>query len=387
MMKFLKGNLLDARTEALVNTVNTVGVMGKGIALMFKEAFPDNFRAYEIACKHGEIRIGKMFVTENPVFEGPRWIINFPTKKHWRPPSRIEWIVEGLKDLRRVVEELGIRSVALPPLGSGNGGLEWRAVRTQIERELGDLAGVEILVFEPTEKYQNVAKRTGEDKLTPARALIAEMVRRYWVLGVECTNLEVQKLGWFLERTTHSLAIQDPLNLQFAADKYGPYSERLRHLLNALDGTYLHCDKRLSDAGPTDTIWFDERKQKFVDLFLRQEENLPLNEVLDRTAETIDGFESPLGMELLATVDWLDRPPALRGQRSGDSRWIGPMARWEGRGRTQVAAFRRETNQVGTRQDLDDQRRTALRLRYINVSPLCLFTAPSSRPATADSCR
>ena len=306
MMKFLQGNLLDAQVEALVNTVNTVGVMGKGIALMFKEAFPGNFRAYEHACKHNEVRIGHMFVTQNAAFKGPRWIINFPTKEHWRSPSRIEWISEGLQDLRKVVVELNIHSVALPPLGSGNGGLNWPDVKLEVERILGDMSGVEVLVFEPTQKYQNVAKPTGVEKLTPARALIAEMIRRYWVLGIDCTYLEVQKLGWFLERAVQVLKIQDPFDgLEFTADRYGPYSERLRHLLNALDGTYLHCDKRLGDAGPTDTIWFDEQRRRHLDLFLQQEVNLSLKKVLDLAAETIDGFESPIGMELLATVDWL----------------------------------------------------------------------------------
>ena len=326
MIKFLQGNLLNARTEALVNTVNTVGVMGKGIALMFKEAFPNNFRAYEYACKHNEVRIGKMFVTENATFKDPRWIINFPTKQHWRPPSRIEWIVEGLQDLRRVMEELGIRSVALPPLGSGNGGLDWQDVRIEVERALGGLEGVEILVFEPTNKYQNVAKPTGVQQLTPARALIADIVRRYWVLGDECTYLEVQKLAWFLERAIQALGMEDPLkNLDFSANIYGPYSDKLRHLLNGLDGTYLHCDKRLSDAGPTDTIWFDPERQRYVDLFLQQEENCVLKKALELAAEMIDGFESPLGMELLATVDWLIArehcEPSVGGIRNGLKNW------------------------------------------------------------------
>jgi O-acetyl-ADP-ribose deacetylase (regulator of RNase III) len=325
MMRFVKGNLLEAKVEALVNTVNTVGVMGKGIALMFKEAFPANFRSYEEACATKQVLIGRMFVTENRTFEGPRWIINFPTKKHWRQPSKLEWIVEGLKDLRRVIQENDIRSIALPPLGSGNGGLDWSEVRPEIERVLGDLVDVEIHVYEPIAKYQNIAKHTGVEKLTPARVLIAEMIRRYWVLGIECTYLEVQKLGWFLERTIHSLGLEDPLKFQFKADKYGPYSERLRHLLNALDGTYLHCDKRLSDAGPADTIWFDEERRKYVDLFLQQESARSLNRVLDLTAKWIDGFESPLGMELLATVDWLIQrehaEPTLSGIRSGLLTW------------------------------------------------------------------
>ena len=325
MMRFIQGNLLVAQVEALVNTVNTVGVMGKGIALMFKEAFPGNLQNYEDACKHKKVRIGRMFVTENRAFEGPRWIINFPTKKHWRQPSKLEWIIEGLGDLRRVIQEHNIGSIALPPLGTGNGGLDWHDVRPEIQRILGDLENVDILVYEPTEKYQNVAKRNGVEELTPARVLIAEMIRRYWVLGIECTYLEVQKLGWFLERTIHSLGIEDPLKLHFKADKYGPYSDRLRHLLNALDGTYLHCDKRLSDAGPSDTIWFDEEHRKYVELFLKQDTSEPLNRVLDLTAKRIDGFESPLGMELLATVDWLvereHREPTLSAIRSGIREW------------------------------------------------------------------
>jgi O-acetyl-ADP-ribose deacetylase (regulator of RNase III) len=329
MMKFLKGNLLDAPTEALVNTVNTVGVMGKGIALMFKEAFPENFRAYDEAVKREEVRIGHMFVTENRTFDGPRWLINFPTKKHWRQPSKLEWVVDGLKDLRRVVQEKGIRSIALPPLGCGNGGLEWADVRPEIERVFAQLPDVDVWVFEPTAKYQNVAKRTGVMKLTPARALVAEMIRRYWVLGIECTYLEVQKLCWFLERTIHELGLDDPLDLRFVADKYGPYSDRLRHLLNGLDGSYLHCDKRLSDAGPSDTIWFDEERRPFVDLYLKQENSRPLRAILDRTAERIDGFESPLGMELLSTVDWLIEREhcgrSVSALREGLSRWpAGP---------------------------------------------------------------
>jgi hypothetical protein len=152
------------------------------------------------------------------------------------------------------------------------------------------------------------------------------MVRRYWVLGVECTYLEVQKLGWFLERTVRSLDIEDPFrDLRFAANKYGPYSVPLRHLLDGLDGTYLHCDKRLNDAGPTDTIWFDEQRRQHVDLFFQQEENRHLMRVLDWTAELIDGFESPFGMELLATVDWLIErehcAPSVPGILAGLKNW------------------------------------------------------------------
>jgi O-acetyl-ADP-ribose deacetylase (regulator of RNase III) len=116
-MILTQGNLLEAGTEALVNTVNTVGVMGKGIALMFKEKYPENFDSYEAACTAGVVEVGRMFVTPGMELGGPRWIVNFPTKKHWRSPSKLEWIEAGLKDLKGVIKELKIRSIAIPPLG------------------------------------------------------------------------------------------------------------------------------------------------------------------------------------------------------------------------------------------------------------------------------
>ena len=325
MIRFTAGNLLDAQTDAVVNTVNEVGVMGKGIALMFKDAFPENFKAYALASEQGQVKVGRMFVTENHALTGPRWIINFPTKKHWRHPTKFEWVRDGLIDLRRVIEFKHIRSIAIPPLGCGNGGLDWNDVRPAIEAALKDLADVDIVVYEPTAKHQNEPKQLGVLKLTPARALIAEVVRRYWVLGIECTYLEVQKLAWFLERSIKALGLDDPLRLEFKADKYGPYSDCLRHLLDALDGSYLHCAKRLSDAGPMDTIWFDEQQRGRVAQFLEEGDGKPYRAAIDFTAQLIDGFESPLGMELLATVDWLIAKehcsPTIEGIRSGLHDW------------------------------------------------------------------
>jgi O-acetyl-ADP-ribose deacetylase (regulator of RNase III) len=305
MITFTKGNLLKADAEALVNTVNTVGIMGKGVALMFKETFPENFKAYEAACKRGEVRVGKMFVMERLLLGGPKWIINFPTKDHWRDPSKIEWIEAGLEDLVKVITEKKIHSIALPPLGSGNGGLNWTDVRSIIEQSLSKIPDVKVIVYEPTEEYQNVAKRSGVEKLTAARALIAELVRRYWVLGFECSLLEIQKLAYFLETSIEERQIPNPLNLTFAANKYGPYSDKLKHLLNGLDGSYLHCQKRLGDASNLDVIWFEESKKEKVAAFLTSPDVKIYKPALEATTELIDGFQSPLGMELLATVDWL----------------------------------------------------------------------------------
>ncbi len=324
MITFTQGNLLEAPVDALVNTVNTVGVMGKGIALMFKERFSRNYDLYADACKAKQVRTGKMFVTEVFELNGPRWIVNFPTKQHWKAKSRLEWIVDGLQDLRQFLVEHQVKSIAIPALGAGNGGLEWVAVRAEIEKALGDL-DVEILIFEPTTKYQNVAKREGVEKLTPARALIAEMVRRYWVLGMECSLLEIQKLAWFLERAIEQFsADKNPLKLQFVAHKYGPYANRLDHLLNSLDGSYLHCDKRISDADPWDVIWFDDARKNYVQTYLNTEA-AQYSVALEYTAALIDGFESPFGMELLATVDWLisreNVEPTVAAVREGLKRW------------------------------------------------------------------
>jgi O-acetyl-ADP-ribose deacetylase (regulator of RNase III) len=328
MLSFTQGNLLTSNAEALVNTVNTVGIMGKGIALMFKENFPENFKIYEEACKRGEVRVGRMLVTERQDMYGfPRWIINFPTKQHWRSPSQIEWIEEGLDDLVRVIREHNIKSVAIPPLGSGNGGLNWKDVRPKIEAALSALANVEIIVYEPTAMYQNVAKRTGVEKLTPARALIAELVRRYWVLGIECTILEIQKLAYFLERSIDEFQLKNPLDLQFSANKFGPYSRRLSHLLNALDGSYLQCEKRLADASALDVIRFDDKKRDRVAAYLNSGEAKVYMPALDATEGVIDGFQSPLGMELLATVDWLllrtGTAPNVEAIRTALNTWPG----------------------------------------------------------------
>jgi len=330
MIRYTQGNLLDAEVEALVNTVNTVGIMGKGIALMFKDAFPENFRLYAAACKLGEVQIGKMFVTERPSLAGsgggPRWIINFPTKRHWRDRTRLEWVEAGLADLVRTLEEKAIRSVALPPLGCGNGGLEWSAVRPLIEQALAALPSVEVLVYEPTPRYQNVAKREGVEQLTPARALIAELIRRYWILGIECSMLEVQKLAWFLQREIEAQGLDKPLRLDFVAHKYGPYDDDLRHLLNDLDGSYLRSEIRIPDAKPTDVIAFTDTKKERVALFLKSEAR-PYLDALERTAELIAGFESPLGMELLGTVDWLISQegcrPDLKDIKAGLAVWPG----------------------------------------------------------------
>jgi|SRR5271165_674564 len=307
MIRYTKGNLLDAQTEAIVNTVNTVGVMGKGVALQFREAFPENYQAYKRACDAKTVHVGKVFVTENHALTGPKYIINFPTKKHWRHPSRIEYVASGLQDLRRVLEEKKIRSVALPPLGCGNGGLEWTLVRHEIERTLSDLQAVDVVVYQPTTEYQNKLEKKGVEGLTPARAMIVELIRRYLAIGFDCSNLEVHKLAWFLQRFIVAFGLSNPLRLKFEANRYGPYADNLRQLLNALDGSFLHCAKRLADAGPMEPITVDSRRVSEVAAFMAGGEVEAFKGALKAAEDLIDGFETPFLMELLATVDWIQR--------------------------------------------------------------------------------
>lgn len=324
MIYYTQGNLLEANVEALVNTVNTVGVMGKGIALMFKERFPKNMDAYARACKNGEVITGKMFVTATDELVGPQWVVNFPTKQHWRSKSKMEWIEEGLQDLRRFINEKKIKSIAIPPLGSGHGGLDWQDVKPKIIEALSNIEGVDIWVYEPTKKYQNVAKKTGVKKLTPARAIVAELVRRYWILGMECSLLEIQKLAWFLQRVLEAEGLKNELKLNFEARNYGPYANNLDHLLNALDGSYLKADKRIPDSDPLDVIAFNDEKKALVEAYLNSEgkDYLP---ALEKASEIINGFESPFGLELLSTVDWLltkeGCEPRLESIKKGIANW------------------------------------------------------------------
>lgn len=326
MIRYTQGNLLADGAEALVNTVNTVGVSGKGIALMFKETYPENFRAYEAVSRAGRLAPGGLFVTERHDMLGPRFIINFATKEHWRQPSRLEWIREGLGALRREIAARGIRSIAIPPLGAGNGGLAWREVKPLIAAAL-EGADCEVVVYEPTAAYQNVVKRRGVERLTPARAMMADMIRRYEVPGFDCSILEAQKLAWFLSHAARRLGLPDPIEGGFAADRYGPYSDKVRHLLDSLDGSYLTCERRVADARPFDPIRFRYDRRDDVAAFLTTPEARRYRPALDGAEAVIEGFQSPHGLELLATVDWLRR-------RAGTAMAVGPMraaiAAWPG---------------------------------------------------------
>ncbi len=300
MIQFVIGNLLDAKVDALVNTVNTAGVMGKGLALQFKKAFPANFKAYEAAAKTGGVEIGKMFVFEAGGIVLPRYIINFPTKRHWRASSKLDYIESGLRDLVTIIRERKIRSIAIPPLGAGLGGLAWRDVRALIERYLSDVVDVNVFVFEPNGAPAPEAMRnaTSKPKMTAGRAVLLSLMKRYLVPGYDyrLSLLEVQKLAYFLQ------VAGEPLRLEYEANLYGPYADNLRHVLHRIEGHYVQGfgDGKNKPETPLELIG-DAAAEAEAFLEARPASQTRLGDV----AALIEGYETPFGMELLSSVHWV----------------------------------------------------------------------------------
>lgn len=291
-----RGDLLKADAEALVNTVNCVGVMGKGVALQFKRAFPENYRQYKRACDAKELWPGKMFVVELLEGTGPRYIINFPTKIHWKGPSRLEWIRSGLDALIHEVQIRNIRSMAVPPLGCGNGGLDWSDVRPMIEEAFAAVPDVQVLLYPPegAPAAETMDVKTRRPRFTRVRAMLIRLLHMYERAEGTLTKLEVQKLAYFLQ------AAGEPMRLQFTKGPYGPYAETLNHVLQDMEGHYL---RGYGDRTKTTRMHVIDGALQAADETLANEK--AARERLARVASLIEGFESPYGMELLATVHWI----------------------------------------------------------------------------------
>lgn len=293
-----KGNLLTADVDALVNTVNTEGVMGKGLALQFKKAFPENFASYEHACKAGEVKTGQMHIVQR--LASPRFIINFPTKRHWRQPSKLEYVRDGLRDLVAQVKRLNIESIAVPPLGCGNGGLEWSAVRPLIIEAFAASPDVRVVLFEPADApaADQIIDRRTKPGMTPARAAVLALMGRYVETDYDyrLSLVEVQKLAYFLQLAGENL------RLEYRAHHYGPYADNLRKALRNIEGHYTRGvgDGKNSPETPLELLpgAVDEARA-----FLEQRPETLAR--LDRVAALIEGFETPFGMELLGTVHWV----------------------------------------------------------------------------------
>lgn len=306
MIRYQTGNVLESPAEALVNTVNTVGVMGKGIALQFKKEFPVNTKTYEEACKKGLIDIGKLLVVrDSSLATGEKIIINFPTKKDWRKPSEYSYIESGLKDLVRIIQEENIRSIAIPPLGSGNGGLDWQRVKQILEKYLSPLR-VEIVIYEPNAIIKEAMKKE-RVKLTPARAMLLDVLYDLVKNGEFISEFAAEKVSYFLQR----FGASDQFKLEFKQNFYGPYSGKVRHVLYYLNGSYIF-GYNAKDKKPFEELGIITDGEKAVQDFLSQKEHLDFRNIADKTKEFLTGFYSSFGLELLSTVDFIMREKQVK---------------------------------------------------------------------------
>jgi len=297
MIETTKGNLLNADAEALVNTVNCIGYMGKGIALQFKQAFPENFKAYEKVCKAHELHPGRMFVFPTGLLQNPKYIINFPTKRHWKGNAKIEDIKAGLAALIQEVRILRIHSIAVPPLGCGLGGLDWNKVQPMIETAFAEVPEVRVLLFAPAgaPDAKTMPVRTAKPKMTIGRAMVIKLMAQYGELAYRLTLLEIQKLGYFLQESG------EKLRLQYVRHIYGPYAANLNKVLEAMEG---HYTRGYGDSQKPDVeIELLPQAIGEADQFLIGHEASLKR--LDRVGELIEGFETPYGMELISSVHWV----------------------------------------------------------------------------------
>ena len=296
MIELKKGNLLEADADALVNTVNCVGVMGKGIALQFKQAFPENFRSYQKACKRQEVAPGTMLVVSVSTTIGPKFIINFPTKRHWKQPSYLEDIEKGLPDLSEKIKEFGITSIAVPPLGCGNGGLNWSEVEPLIRQHLENLPNVRILLYAPegAPAVDAVKISTARPKMTMGRALLIRLLEPYQSAGRKTTLLEIQKLAYLLQQAG------GPLKLEYQKEQYGPYAEKLNHALQSMQGHYI---SGYGDRSQKMQIVLLPGALETANSFLEEYPDVEVH--LHKVRMLVEQYDDGRGLELLTTVHWV----------------------------------------------------------------------------------
>ena len=314
MIEFKKGNLLATDAEALINTVNTVGVMGKGIALQFRKAFPENYEKYKKACDEGRVAPGQMFIVDRESLTNPHYIINFPTKRHWKGKSKVEDIKNGLAALVAAVNKLGIHSVAVPPLGCGLGGLSWEKVYSLMEGAFAKAPDVRWMVFEPSgaSEAKDMVNKTKRPEMTKGRAALLGLVDRYLVPGYDypVSLLEIQKLVYFLTESGEHLE-----QVTFEKAPYGPYADVLRHVLEKIDGHFIsgYGDGKNKPDVPINLL---PDAAKEAEQYIKSHPDTQRR--FERVVKLIEGFETPYGMELLSTVHWVATKENPRAKESSD---------------------------------------------------------------------
>lgn len=315
MIRYITGDLFDSQAEAFVNTVNTQGVMGKGIALQFKEHYPNNYRLYRNACKKGEVCIGRMFITqENEISGTKRTIVNFPTKTHWRYPSQYSFISDGLKDLHEQIINRKIKSIAIPPLGSSNGGLDWERVRPMIIDALSDL-DCDIEIYEPNARIKDKMKKE-RVKLTPARAMLLVVLADMVTEEENPSEFAAEKIAYFLQK----FGAEKQFKLTFNKGYYGPYSGKVRYVLHYLNGSYIMGMGSMSNR-PFDEISLTQDAASSAIDFLSKDENQRFFDIAKKTMHFLRGYYSNYLLELLATTSYLmDHDPNMSSEIGDDEK-------------------------------------------------------------------
>lgn len=275
--------------------------MGKGIALQFKERFPMNFKIYAAACKKGEMQVGKMLVVKENTLNGEKLIINFPTKTEWFKKSLYSYIEDGLKDLAKVIEEYKITSIAIPPLGCGNGGLKWEKVKPMMDKYLGQLPNVAIQIYEPNDAVKEILQKEEIKKevgLTAARAMLLYALFKYEKLGEVATIFAANKLAYFLQKSG------EPMRLQFVPYKYGPYAQAIEKVLYALNGKYLAGMEQMK-ARAFEPLQLNYKTYDEVEKYVSSNLSSVQKQRLESVFNIIDGFETTLSLEILSSAHFL----------------------------------------------------------------------------------
>jgi len=294
MITYTQGNMFDAQVDAIINTVNLVGVMGKGVAFQFKERFPENYRVYQEACKNHTIGIGNSLVVP-AVWHGRHiLIVNFPTKVHWRNPSEYLYVERGLDNLAEILKQYSIKSIAVPPLGAGNGGLEWERVRAMIANKLSSV-DCDVQVFEPGHdsvlRYRSV-------KLTPAKALLVYMLDVLRKKEQSLSTFSAVKLVYFMQKC----GADSLFKMQFVPYTFGPYCDQVKKMLHSLDGAYI---TGYEDIAKKPFEPFGLIDESFAAVKSMVESDMLLLDLVHRTERLLEGYWDEYGMELLSTVDYI----------------------------------------------------------------------------------
>lgn len=323
MIQSKVGDILKADVEAIINTVNCVGVMGKGIALQFKLKYPENYQFYKVTCDQGRMLVGKVLTFKCLSSSNPKFIINFPTKRHWKGKSSLEDIKKGLVSLIDEVRQRQIKSLAIPALGSGLGGLDWGQVKPLIVEAFSSLPEVDVWLYEPhySPSVQAMEVNTKKPRMTLAKALLIKLMQIYQALGYSHSLLEIQKLIYFI-----NILMQDQLKFNFKKSNYGPYASTINYLLQDMEG---HYTRGFGDRVQKAEVRLIDNAINAADDFLSGD--VTYFENINRIKHLVDGFETPFGMELLSTVHWVSLNEC--GANASNEQIIMHVQKWSDRKR------------------------------------------------------